>query len=162
MLDWHPDALLATICVDEKGASMALQHQTRRTFLWLYSQGRDVPEDHLEGTLTGTCAPMSEVCCENDNVQQETSCSENDIPELRAVQELLHKHFTDETGSRKSTSRSAGARFDPKFDLPLVLRSLRTEDARLMWALGELVVDPPDFRSLDSCGQHFLFIPPQG
>ena len=149
--DWHPESLLANICLEKKGAKSALQYQILPTFMWLYEELNAASEDHAEGPLL--CSPLASNYINGDFAQQEEpkiDCGH----QLRAVQEHLRTLFPDEVSFRQPIAKSS---VDNRRDLPFVLRTLTSDDARLLWILARVIADLPNFRSLDVRGQFFLF-----
>jgi hypothetical protein len=173
--DWHPESLLAYICTDESGANHALRNEVRRTFLWLRSEGADIPEDRLGRPLV--CAPMSELYAEAGTVEEPEAGSTNDNSllfthhrsksdeELVQMLEFIHEQYADEKKSSQKSASGNGKKIiqdgnispNATSKLPNALSSLSKEDTQLLWSVGELITSPPDFRSLDVSGQLFLF-----
>ncbi|KAG7352754.1 RAVE protein 1 domain containing protein [Nitzschia inconspicua] len=57
--DWHPESLLALLCVDERGTKAALTGDVRRIFLWLADKMDDAAGENFSPDVPLLVAPYS-------------------------------------------------------------------------------------------------------
>lgn len=172
--DWHPDAIIAHICSDQRGAKDAIKDGLSYLYLWLCSEGKDIPEDHLECPLAVSPLPIFD---DSKNTPQSVLPQKADMllslssvtkdltsEESTTIRELLSlvvQHLVPKEKATKIAASSLVSTQDSEIkselDLPPVLRSLDFIDLQLVWSLGELLLDPPSFESVDIPGQLFLF-----
>ena len=176
--DWHPDSLLTHVCIDSRGAKAALKDRVRFMLLWLCSESRDIPEGHLECPLAVAPLPILDKAVEDDDddgssgeglmaalTSRTTADSSPENLMIRDLQSILQdcisgpKTDTPSTNSKiqMGTESVEGVNENRSMDLPIVLSVMDVDDLRLLWALGEVVLDPPRFEKIDVSGQLFLF-----
>lgn len=185
--DWHPESLLAHICTDKNGVSNSLRNRIRRLFLWLCSEGKTITEDHLEGPLlvsplTTLVDDDSINGQEDKNPADSTNrmmhllsmnertgladLSNTEATSLRDLKCVLQRLLSGTAKNGLNCSKSLGreridisASAEPReqMELPLCLMRMAREDLHIVWALCELLLDLPNFQSLDSPGQLFVF-----
>lgn len=175
--DWHPESLLAHICIDPRGVKNGLNNGARFLFLWLCSEGRNISEGHLEGSLpvapfpiidepsndellipTGTEGVMASLTASRKPESPETSM-------IRDLQSAVLEYISVNTNEQREGTRmsqiehSADDKEETGFimELPPVLRLMDVDDLLLLWALGEVTLDPPRLETLDRASQLFLF-----
>ena len=160
--DWHPEALLSSLCMNEKGAEKALNSRIKGLFLWLCSEGASIQEAQAHSPLL--CVPLQTLDKDNENASEGTRSGADKKPgqpdEIGLIKNLLRVLAVKPNKPSRHANldpQSPGGNVSPKGQLPSVLGTSRVDDLTLLWAIGELVVDTPDFRSIDVSGQLFVF-----
>ena len=159
--DWHPESLLAGIVTDNRGPLHALDERTRQLFLWLCSEGTDIPEDYLVGRLV--VAPITVV----GGAATQSSCEgrANDAADplsFKRLQKLLdvltaHCSLMDAEYAKGRETQASQSDSDEAFEIRPILKRLCVEDIHILRALCELLLDSPMSLSVDLCGEHFIF-----
>ncbi|KAL3923893.1 MAG: hypothetical protein SGILL_001380, partial [Bacillariaceae sp.] len=82
--DWRPESLLANICMDDRGAKVSLNGDTKRMFLWLADKLNESPDENFSSGVPLLVAPFSSWGREasSDNVQ--TDGDDQEPPENSA------------------------------------------------------------------------------
>ena len=170
--DWHPDSLISQVCIDGRGARIALIDRVRVMLLWLCSACRDIPEGHLDCPLT--VAPITIL---NKNMDEDTrkaeltdvlaALTQRPVSEVASEESILNdlqsalkqtisnhsRHCTPAAGS----SSVIEVEENISKDLPAVLSTMDVDDLRLLWSLGTVALEPSKFQKLDVPGQLYLF-----
>lgn len=168
--DWHPDSFLARVSTDVNGAKSALRHHIRGYFFWLAKEGRDEASSAECNKPLYACSPLSAVCYRppcgkvygSDNDAVAATGDEGVL--LRRLRSALFAgkpYFDGDSDGQKDTK--SGALFTgteaavEDLHLPSALRSFSSDELRLLWAIGEVALEPPDFKNIDKNGEFFVF-----
>lgn len=168
--DWHPESLLSQIFIDDRGAQAALDYRIRYLLLWLCAEGSDIPEDCAEGPLLVAPIPLLHEKRTDDNKLTASDdyhsaalaapvLIENDeVASLRKLRAVLSSRYAelDPKSSVPSPVAAASDLAQVDVTLPPILKSMSCEDVRILRACCDLLISPPDCKSIDQCGQHFL------
>ena len=161
MSDWHPDSVLSTVCMNSDGAKDALDKHVKGLYKWLCSNATNVPEDQSDSPLL--CAPMAlkEILSQRGASRDETN-SESATNAIRLLEKIsgsdeaeLMRKF--QKILKDAWSQETDAPVSEEMEMPSMLRHVSTIDYELLWAIGELLLDPPQFGSCDKPGQIFVF-----
>jgi len=166
--DWHPESVLSYIFTDERGPKVALSDRVRSLFLWLCSEGKDIPEDHhREAPLVVAPLPIlaENTQSENDTgpsgtdnftapFTSPTSSRPDETALLRGLLSVLSQHCAKSGVDRTTPSSLNDAAL--QVDLPPLVESLVPEDVHVLRACCDLLLNPPAFKSVDHMGEHFL------
>jgi len=158
--DWHPEALLAYLCLGENGALHSLKHRLREVFLWMCQEGANITEDQaLSKLLCAPMAPMEEKSKDEQRQNQQSSAfaiggfngtgprHSRETAMLQDLQNLLGGHD-------QSANTSPGPQ---ALEMPPMLRSSKTQERDLLWGIGEMILRPPEFEPVDLPGQLYIF-----
>ena len=165
--DWHPESLLASVCLNGEGADAAVTSKLPGFFTWLSTEIASIEDHHVDSPIL--CAPL--LALEENRkgpVQNHSSQdimqaikTKDDEPEeivrMKELQTLLMEAAKDSTRQLYIESQSKKQNQSTQSALPPMLRASSSDDLSLLWAIGELVVSPPDLKYLDHSGQLFLF-----
>jgi RAVE protein 1 C terminal len=169
--DWHPDALIAYVCTDFRGAKEALNDGVSFVFNWLCSEGREMTEGYSIGSLLVAPVPVQNRVTNGTSQEMKPpslldalTAPQPESPKTLALDTLQREMLECLTKMRSPpshTKRSGGFQKAEKesscSELPAVLRAMSIEDLSLLWAVGEVSRSPPDFGVVDRPGQLFLF-----
>ena len=196
--DWHPDAILSSICTESYGAGIALQRNITPLYSWL-SLWTCVDENKhpsIDMDLPHGIVPFSEIFgyslrqapatdkreegTENASMliaslslskspQKPVSDKQSALSKLQLLlcpsRRLLSRPDGSGSGKRSNEFKLTMAVLPEDSDaceqeqealLPLPLRTLTVDELRLVWALGEIVANPPNFKGIDESAQHTL------
>lgn len=185
--DWHPESLLSYVCTDKNGPMFALLRNVKGIFEWLSKwthQDRAsyptfchssrlcvTPLDHLN--CQDLLAPYQTMDSDSEALSRNNAASlfasvsakpvqKEESPERRAMIELQNVLCPSRPASgagctSDSTANITDSQEQVAYELPPPLRNLSTDETRLLWAIGELLANPPDFKILDAPAQHALF-----
>lgn len=142
--DWHPDALVANICTNENGASEALQGIVNRLIPWLALEGFDISDEHLPLA----CAPLEVIYDLKDAYLGEKYKGGKEVARLL---ESIKSHLA------RKTKLEGSENIFGESDLPSVLKFMEIGDLQLFSLIATIATSPPEFDSLDTRGQLFLF-----
>jgi hypothetical protein len=150
---------LAHVCTDPIGAKNALNH-IRKIFVWLCSEAEEGADAFLESPLIVIPTPHEHETEQSPSeslslMDALTAPSGSDAPEVARIRDFLAsilQMFLDGRGTKGSSVEPENIN-----SLPTIVNKMEEDDLRILWALGNLVVDPPDFDSIDSTGQLFVF-----
>lgn len=177
--DWHPDAILAYACSAAQGAKTSLQHNIKGIYIWL-SRWLDADENErpmLDSKYPLVVAPLRDfdghdlLMPPDDNTKDDVSnggASDQAWSLIRSTADVTHPKSKEDklleelqhalyASQREKMSTSDENTNDTKYSLPEPLDRLSTDEIRLLWAIGEMLRDPPKFKSLDPEGQLTLF-----
>ena len=164
--DWHAESVLAHLYADERGTKVSLNDRVRQLFLWLYNEGKDIPEDYLDGPLIVSPLPILKT-----NVEPEAGGTLNDSSGVFAALAFKQDEFPDSRNLLKLRDVLAcNCTVKPKrkemgvnipghehdIELPPILKSTTSDDILVLRSVCDLLLDPPNFDLLDRCGQHYL------
>ena len=161
--DWHSESILSHIFTCETGVSFSLNHRVRYLLHWLASEGMDISEDHVEGPLLVSPIPiLPDTVDENTDAKLHSSPAANfgklvesdEESSLRRLLSLLSNHLKG--GTNSSACSGPGAPSSPDLEFPPAFKAIPNEDLLIVRSCLALVIDSPDFQSLDVGGQHFL------
>lgn len=185
--DWHPDSLLSYVCTDKNGPMFALLRNVKGIFEWLakwtHQDRASYPTFCHTSRLCVT--PFAYLNCQDLLSPYQTMDSDSEAfgsnnaaslfasltakpiqkeesPERRAMIELQNvlcpKRPASGVGcTSESSAHVTDSQEQVVYDLPPPLRNLSTDEIRLLWAIGELLAHPPDFKTFDAPAQHALF-----
>jgi hypothetical protein len=160
--DWHPDSLLASVCTDELGAKHALQH-VQRYFVWLSGfVSQDETSSSCASKINKGASDLPSVLLEKPcEIDDEGSSSVLDQTKsevaIRKLQNVLARGPSrEETNNEKASRTSTTTTADP-LSIPTVLSSLSSDELRILWAIGEVVLVLPGFEPVDRTGEFFIF-----
>ena len=147
--DWSPQALLAGICTDTRGAKHAMEERVRPIFDWLLSEASCITEDHLDGPLV--ISPMAKTKLPSSKLSdsKQTSLFNGSDSLLSFVDTISRKAGITDTAFPTMRSK----RIDDTVELPPVLQVMKEEDLIILWTLGDMLLNPPNLDSLDLCGE---------
>jgi hypothetical protein len=172
--DWHPDAILAYACSSAQGTKTSLKHNVKGIYMWL-SQWLDSDENErpaIDVKLPLAVAPLREFDGhdllmppdDGDDDHKESSASQPwslvqstaavvhpKTKETKLLEELQNSLCPSRPGRTPADDLST------QDILPEPLAKLSADEIRLLWAIGELIADPPQFKNLDPEGQLTLF-----
>ena len=180
--DWRPDAILAYACSDQKGIKTSLRRNVKGVYLWL-SQWLNSDENKkptMDAQLSLAVVPLRAVeghhlLEQSDetgddeearesaaNVMTPLSAAIASTPksEEEALLEELQKVLGPSRGAPTSEDNVTGqskSHNEVRPNLPEPLEKLSGDEIRLLWAMGEMLSDPPKFNNLDPAGQLTLF-----
>ena len=155
--DWHPDALLTQICTEEKGAQSAMNRRVRSLLDWLASDSNELLQDfHHLPLLCSNHTPYEDDKADekigpNGNAHSGlfgaasslSSAQDDKTALLVSLRDTMMKHVSL-PGAGTETERSLFASMNPV-------------DVRILLAVLELLLNPPAFKNVDTCGELFLF-----
>ncbi|KAL7561202.1 hypothetical protein ACA910_004128 [Epithemia clementina (nom. ined.)] len=163
--DWNPDSLLASLCLSQAGAEIALRSRMKDIFLWLCSEGASFGIDQSRSPLL--CAPLPNFQQDSKHFSSKHSslgltvtrmCNDpDDLVKLKKLQKALAEASSDPGRLTSLNPQAPEQDISYQSELPPILCSGNGDDLALLWTLGELVINPPDFKSIDIPGQLFVF-----
>jgi hypothetical protein len=156
--DWHPESVLAHLFTDKRGVQVSLNDQVRYLLIWLSSEGRELPDDYLDSPLVVAPLPILEEKRADNNEDREDAPLGAKLAssgETLALQKL-QKALAHCCSLKRPTETTVLEAEDGEAGLPLVLKSTIAEDLSILRGICDLLLEPPDFKSLDDCGQHFI------
>ena len=178
--DWHPDSVLTYVCTDNRGPLVALRQNVKGIFEWLseWTHPDRYPTFNDRQRLGVT--PLRDLNCQDllapysasDLADSDTGENASSLfsakpiemeesPEriaLSELQKVLCPSLPEpEEGVEEEPEKAAESPEQGGYNLPPPLRSLNRDEIRFLWAIGELLSNPPNFKSLDAPAQHTLF-----
>jgi RAVE protein 1 C terminal len=173
--DWHAEALLAHICNHKDGPKSALLGSVRSVFLWLAAESLNGQDGGVTGSLIVAPLPIIENnseplkdSIENGDVMAALASRVKESPETTMIRDFLAllvqviEHLNANQLSLSINIPKSLSSLDPEngqtgMSLPPFLQSASINELRMLWTIGEMVLDPPPFDGLDAPAQLFLF-----
>jgi hypothetical protein len=157
--DWHPDALLACLCSDQSGVKETSRSTVREILLWVaesltsdegfaYLQSEDplkvIPSKVLQGLAV------------NGNEPQGSAKSVTSSTGPFAIGINSQNRFVDDR-KEETLLRDFQHKLQEVDKVPSLLQRLTRNERNVLHVLVDLVLQPPDFGSLDVPAQLTLF-----
>ena len=168
--DWHPETMFTLLCMEEKGAKLALTGDIKRVLLWLSDKIDGSPEDNLSSNVPLLVAPLAlwgsevvDASIDTNNDGKESAASlmasmtiggsrtsdvvDKDKRRLKRLQDVLDKHIP----------RNGINEEDP-VNIPEILSTMHANELRVLQAILSVAMEPPKYGKLDPQGQLTLTI----
>mmetsp|Transcript_19821 Transcript_19821/g.30037 ORF Transcript_19821/g.30037 Transcript_19821/m.30037 type:complete len:1666 (+) Transcript_19821:116-5113(+) len=174
--DWHPESLLTYICTETHGPFNSLCQNVRGIYEWLAQYtgtGTGSSKDNYPISNYGyriALPPLKTLKATNSLAYHSYKSNDNEKEVVNDNAAGLMKMLT--TKPIKGISDSENQLSDllrilcPKevtekdataSKLPSLIRKLNRDEIRLLWAIGEITLNPPKYNALDSPAQLALF-----
>ncbi|KAL3763668.1 hypothetical protein ACHAWU_009092 [Discostella pseudostelligera] len=168
--NWHPESILASICTDKEGVQVALQSTVNSLYSWL-SQWMNPDESKrppwAEGRDRLSNAPLCNISGNYDTFLSELQMT---LRPSQTTQERDQRPTKPNNGTHSHSREFMMAMFYGNSErddssrpatktksLPLPLTNLNENELCCLWAIGEILVDPPFPNRLDNFSQLCLF-----
>ena len=181
--DWSPESLLAHLCMEERGAKVALKGDVKRIFLWLSDRIDGSPDDNISAKVPLLVAPCSLWAREivsggemdgNDDADAVESASSlmtgmifdssrNKVPnedetKLKRLCDLLTRSLGNNVNGSAPNGSNVTTKVEKTYEdaidtLPDILSTLKTNELRVLAAILQLLMKPPRYGKLDSSSQ---------
>ena len=164
--DWHPDSLLAGICTEQEGIHRALLN-VQRHFVWLSKallNLEDINDASTDSSLMSSQLP-NVIVTEHLTTSEHAALSAEEEEEelLRQFQHVLSArlsldgHLQNRENPKPQSTNNPVCVGQEKKHIPSMLGHLSSEELKMLWALGEVVLERPDLKMVDTPGELFLF-----
>jgi hypothetical protein len=152
--DWHPESFLSEMFASESGVHYSFP-RIRRLLSWLANEGMDGSDGHNEGPLVVATLPITA----ESTTQPQLHAAEDGDSSVRKLREIVSLRCSElqrfSSSGSTATCRVAKAALSTTCEVPQ-LQQMSIEDLLILRACCDIVLDPPNFQSLDAPGQHFI------